>query len=80
MHNYKEIVLQMYFTSCRHFNWSSGSLLFEYLRYDRVPYGSAGDLGNFQVCLLLELESSGSCCYNNCLFVFGVSRRLGKSR
>lgn len=36
----------------KHFSWSSGNLLFEYLRYDRVPYGSAGDLGNFQVNML----------------------------
>ncbi len=30
------------------FNWNNGNLLFDYLRYDRVPRGP-GDLDNFQV-------------------------------
>lgn len=32
----------------KHFNWTTGSLLFDYLRYDRVPNGP-GDLDHFQV-------------------------------
>lgn len=31
-------------------NWSDGNILFDYIRYDRVPRG-AGDLDNFQVTL-----------------------------
>ena len=31
----------------KHFNWSQGNLLFDYLRYDRVPNGP-GDLDEFQ--------------------------------
>ena len=32
----------------KHFDWSTGNILFEYLRYDRVPNGP-GDLDDFQV-------------------------------
>jgi hypothetical protein len=31
----------------KNFNWNTGNLLFDYLRYDRVPNGP-GDLDNFQ--------------------------------
>lgn len=40
--------------ACKHFNWNNGNLLFEYLRYDRVPNGP-GDLDNFQVCIYAEI-------------------------
>ena len=33
-------------------NWNDGNILFDHLRYDRVPRG-AGDLDNFQVCCLV---------------------------
>jgi hypothetical protein len=32
----------------KYFDWNNGNLLFDYLRYDRVPNGP-GDLDNFQV-------------------------------
>jgi hypothetical protein len=34
--------------SFKYFDWATGNLKFEYLRYDRVPHGP-GDLDNFQV-------------------------------
>ena len=32
----------------KHFNWSSGELLFDYLNYERVPKGQVDLLDNFQ--------------------------------
>jgi hypothetical protein len=37
-----------YISPFKNFDWSDGNILYEFLRYDRVPYG-AGDLDNFQV-------------------------------